>query len=410
MRVWGNLIKLLISLLIWGSVSHAAYYETVPKKVRLLAVRQVVSNSVTNFFEANMKSQPLGLNAKIDAEALRAVQALDDYYFETLERYAPEAYDKFNAGKWELDAKAKAKVFGVGFAYGWTDRLMTVVSLPYYDVRVMLEAKRIEGNNYEEVAQIIREGEGRLRGLSVDTSDFPDASGELIQSVLVNYYGYAPGGEWHGKGYGDLDVYAKYRLTDWLDGGMAVVLGFLAPTGEEEDEDVLQDVSFGNGYWTAYSEIGGGQRISSRISYDAWIRGSYNFERNVEKRIPEDYDFFLSTEKGTFKEKPGMKLESSLSMTYEFNDWWSLTPEYLYSYLQPTKYESPYTLANNILSYKSEEESHTAKMGIMFSSITPFLKGKIAVPFSANLTLEQTVIGKNVPDLFLASLEIRLLF
>lgn len=394
----------------WGSTSHAAYYETVPKKVRLLAVRQVVSNSVTNFFEANMKSQPLGLNAKIDAEALRAVQALDDYYFETLERYAPEAYDKFNAGKWELDAKAKAKVFGVGFAYGWTDRLMTVVSLPYYDVRVMLEAKRIEGNNYEEVAQIIREGEGRLRGLSVDTSDFPDASGELIQSVLVNYYGYAPGGEWHGKGYGDLDVYAKYRLTDWLDGGMAVVLGFLAPTGEEENEDVLQDVSFGNGYWTAYSEFGGGQRITSNISYDAWVRGSYNFERNVEKRIPEDYDFFLSTEKGTFKEKPGMKLETSFSLTYEFNDWWSVTPEYLYSYLQPTEYESPYTLANNILSYKSEEESHTAKMGIMFSSITPFLKGKIAVPFSANLTLEQTVIGKNVPDLFLASLEIRLIF
>ncbi|MCO4795201.1 MAG: hypothetical protein KC493_15900 [Bacteriovoracaceae bacterium] len=393
-----------------GSLTHAAYYETVPKKVRLLAVRQVYSGTITNFFEANMKSESLGIKAEIDADALKSVQALDEFYFETLERYAPDAYDKFSAGKWELDAKAKAKVFGVGFAYGITDRLMAVASLPYYDVRVMLEAKRTAGNNYEQVANIIRSGEGRLRGLSIDTSDFPDPTGELIQSVLVNYYGYAPGGEWRGKGYGDLDLFAKYRLTDWRDKGLAVALGVIVPTGREQDEDILQDVSFGNGYWSTYAEFGGGVRLSPMISLDSWIRGSYNFERNITKRIPEGYDFLLSSEKGNFKEKPGHRIDYSLSSSFQINDWWTITPEYLYSFLQSTEYESQYTLANSILSYKSEEEAHTAKLGVEFSTITPFMKGKMAVPFSTTISVEQTMVGKNVPDLFLASLELRLMF
>jgi hypothetical protein len=392
--------------LVWGT----PYYQTLPKKVRMLAARHVTASEITNFYEPNMSSGLLSIKANINTEALKSIQALDEFYFYKLKKYLPEAYNKFSAGVWSVDAKAKATVFGIGGAYGFTDRLTGFFTLPYYDVKVKLRAKRLKGNNYDEISEIIRNSGTGPRGLSLETNDLPDPTGELIQSVIVNYYGYEPGGDWEGKGYGDLELALKYRLTDWKDAGLAVSGGAILPTGRVQDENIIQDVGFGDGLVGVYGEFGGGKTFTPLFSVNGWIRGQYRFPITVEKRVPEDFDFILSSQKGTFRYIPGIKLESSFSLGFQLTDWINIVPEYLYTYIEKSEFKSPYTLANTILSYKSEEEKHVGKFNFEISSVNTYLKGNIPVPFTAIISVEKTIIGKNTPDLTLGSLEFRLLF
>ena len=400
----------LLFLLIPLQVRAAAYYDTLPKNVRLFALRQIVSDNISNIYQPDMSKDPMKLSANINSEALASVQALDEYYFDQLKKYSPEAYKYFSAGVWDIQAKAQAKVFGIGGAYGFSDRLTGLFTLPYYHVKVKVNAQRVQGNNYDEVAEIIRNTEGRLRGLSIETSDLPDPSGELVQSVLVDFYNYSPAGDWEGKGFGDLELALKYRLTDWKNSGLAVSLGSIVPTGKVQSEDIIQDVSFGEGLFGLYGEFGGGVTISPLLSFNGWVRGQYRLPITIEKRAPEDYDFFLSKEKQSFRYIPGAKLESSVSASFQLNDWITLIPEYLYTYIQASEYKSPNSLANSILSYKSEEERHVGKFNFEVSSINSFLKGKMTLPFTTILSVEKTLVGKNTPDLTLGSLEFRLLF
>ncbi|MBT7610893.1 MAG: hypothetical protein HN576_14115 [Bacteriovoracaceae bacterium] len=399
-------IVLIKATLAWST----PYYQTLPKNVRLIAVRHVLSSEITNFYEPTMNSGPLTIKANINTEALKSIQALDEFYFYKLKKYSPEAYDKFSAGIWSIDAKAKATVFGIGGAYGFTDRLTGFFALPYYDVKVSLKANRITGNNYDEVSDIIRSSGGSLRGLSLETNDLPDPTGELIQSVIVNYYGYQPGGDWEGKGYGDLELALKYRLTDWKDSGLAISGGAILPTGKVQNEDIIQDVGFGDGLVGIYGEFGGGKAFSSLFSINGWVRGQYRFPITVEKRIPENFDFILSANKGSFRFIPGVKIESSFSLGFQLTDWINIVPEYLYTYIQASEFKSPYTLANTILGYKSEEEKHVGKFNFEISSVNTYLKGNIPIPFTAIISVEKTLRGKNTADLTLGSLEFRLLF
>jgi hypothetical protein len=404
-------LTLYLVILIQASLCWSTpYYQTLPKNVRLVAARHVLSSEITNFYQPSMNSGSLSLKANINTESLKSIQALDEFYFYQLKKYYPEAYNKFSAGIWSVNAKAKAKVFGLGGAYGFTDRLTGFFSLPYYDVKVSLEAKRIKENNYDEVSDIIRNSGGRLQGLSLETSDLPDPTGELIQSVIVNYYGYQPGGDWEGKGYGDLELALKYRLTDWKDSGLALTGGMILPTGRVESEDIIQDVGFGDGLVGVYGELGGGMTFSPLLSVNGWVRGQYRFPITIEKRIPEDFDFILSSNKGSFRFIPGSKLETSFSLGFQLTDWINFVPEYLYTYIQASEYKSPYTLANTILEYKSEEERHVGKFNLEVSSVNSYLKGSIPIPFTAILSVEKTMIGKNTPDLTLGSVEFRLLF
>ena len=236
-----NRLIVLITLLIMPCVLQAAYFQTLPKNVRLVAVKEVFAMGIDSYYGPDMKSGPYQIKAQIDSKVLENVEGLGEFYFEKLKQYVPEAYNKFNAGSWEVKATSDAKVFGMGAAYGITERLTAYASVPYYNVKINLEATRTSDNNYAEVNRIIQQNQQNLHGagIVINTDSLPDTNSELLQSVLVNYYGYAPAGTWEGKGYGDIELALKYRLTDWQDSGLALTSGAIVPTGRVESEDIF---------------------------------------------------------------------------------------------------------------------------------------------------------------------------
>ena len=130
-------------------------------------MKKVYSNGITNEFRQNGKTSDLGLKVNIDAEVLKDVQALDEFYFEQLRKLVPETYDKFSAGSWELEAEAKVDVTGVGVGYGVTDRITVYTIGQWWKAKVDLTTRQTSANNYEEVAKEVEKSSGWQMGYNL---------------------------------------------------------------------------------------------------------------------------------------------------------------------------------------------------------------------------------------------------
>jgi hypothetical protein len=405
-----TILIFLTAMICLFSKAQSAYYETLPKGVRLFALRQIHVFPVEDYFHSDMTVSPYGVKTKLDAQLLSEVEIFWENYFKNLKLSSSGAYEAFSAGSWQLQAKTEVDVTGSAFAYGLTNRVTAYVTIPFYKASVNIAAVRTEENNYAQVQNILSQQGAHQPGVMLNTEDLPDVDGTLMQSVLTQFYGYEPMGSWQGSGLGDIELTMKYRLTDWSDSGLAASGGVVAPTGREDNPDIIQDFAFGQGYWAIFGEFGGGHRFHRNFSYDSFARLTLGLPDKRTLRAPKDYEFPLSREKEEFTLFPGPKFDYAFLFNYHINDWLTLSPEYNYFYKQKSVYKSDNEKANDILALYSEEEKHTLRLTLGISSISSYLSKNFIFPFNVNLSAETVVRGKNTPKSSMVYGELRLMF
>ena len=228
----------------------------------------------------------------------------------------------------------------------------------------------------------------------------------------MNYFGYKPLGSWNGEGPGDTELGLIYRLTDWEKSGLAMTVGAVLPTGRQDDPDILQDFSFGDGQTDAFLEFGGGFSLfdDASLSFDSSARITYQFAANKTLRIPENEDYQLGSEKALFNEKLGNKLLYNLSATYAFTDWFSLSTKYEYEGVGQSEYTSAYSNANKILEKNTEKESHAATGSINFTTVKLYQRGDFVLPFNASLSATNYISAKNMPKYNIYMFKMRFYF
>ena len=397
---------------------EANYYTTLPAGVRALVLRQVETTQINSSFTGNQSKKDYSFNLNIDAPSIQAATKLVDVYLEPLKQMSPEAYNAFSLGEYKIDANAQVSVQALALAYGITNRLTSYISVPYYRAKVSMNMVRTKNNNNSEVKKLVNQTVSGASNqdlassfLQGATSALPDISGENIQSIIVNYLGYQPLGTWEGQGLGDIDWVFIYRLTDAAEWGMAATAGVTLPTGRTDDPDILQDIPFGDGQTDVFFEFGGGATHSSKfISGDAFMRYTHQFAKEKTLRIPESEDYALGTYKANFKEKLGDKIDLSIGPTMHFTSWMHLNLGYLYNYTFESRYESPYSDANSVLQKDTNQESHTLRAEIGFSTVDSYTKGNFVAPIMIKLSGQKVMAGKNIPDVSRADLEFRLFF
>src|SRR5690554_1741099 len=106
-----------ICLSLWAGQALAAYYDTLPKGVRLVALRQVQTEQISGGFDAQGSKEGLAFHQSLSSKELSEIKGAD-IYFEELKNISPEAYDRFTTGAYFIDANAQVKVQGLGVAYG----------------------------------------------------------------------------------------------------------------------------------------------------------------------------------------------------------------------------------------------------------------------------------------------------
>jgi hypothetical protein len=227
---------------------------------------------------------------------------------------------------------------------------------------------------------------------------------------VVNTFKYDEIGTWQGQGYGDIELGTVYRLVDEGTWGVAITSGVVAPTGRQDDPDLLQDIGFGDGQWDGFAEGATGYVMNDHVMFGTTLRYTYQAATTKTLRVPISRDFQLSDQSGRFDVKYGDKINYSFETRFTFNDWFSITQAYILNYQSSSEYDSSYKDANGYLAYNSDRLEHVARMTATVSSIQPFLKKQFLLPASLYVNVQQTVAGRNVPKVGRFEVGLRMLF
>jgi hypothetical protein len=408
------MIKILASaLLILPLSGMAQVYKTLPKGVRLLAYRNVTTSKINATYNQAQAESPLSYDINANSKSLEKIGGGIQVYFEQLKATSPEAYKDFSAGQFDISAQAQVHVDGLGMGYGLTDRLTFYSILPYYQATVQMKYKQTKKSNLAQVADdVYSSGGGDISSTLGAIANEVDsvASGNLMQSVVVNTFGYKELGTWQGSGYGDLELGTVYKLLDKGYYGFALTSGTVLPTGREDDPDILQDIGFGDGQFDFFAELDSGYSISDKLMVGNTLRYTYQAPTQKDLRIPYSQDLTISDRKGNFDVKYGDKIDTVFLATYQVNDWFSVTPAYEFNYQMSSTYDSQYGDANEILAMNSDRYAHVGKFTGTISSVTPFLKKEFLLPATINVNVQQTLAGKNVPKVGRFEVELRMMF
>ena len=400
----------LLSLL--STSAFSAYYDTLPAGVRMIVFKNVNSTTVNSQLDKDGRINDM--KVEVDASA-KELAALNDQYvnaFLDLYKQYPDAFKALSLGHFKASVEADVSVNAYGFAYGITDRISAYAALPIYKADVRMKFNRASSSTFNQVAEILQSytGDDYAQSLGNITQSFYEVDGNMLQSIVVNGYGYNEVGDWSAQGPGDMEFGLLYNFYKGEDFGMLVTLGGAAPTGYVDDPDLLQDIGFGDGQWDGFIELGGDYRLSNGLNTYLWSRYTYQFSSEKELRIPTSADFPLSDQKGVFEEKLGNSLLTATGIDYTLNDWAAINFEYQIYSREKASYSSQYTAANEYLAANTGSTKQVLKSVFTLSSVQPFLKQKFLLPAMVKIGYEKLVYGTNTPDNDLITLEFRMMF
>lgn len=393
--------------------SQAAYYDTLPRGVRMLALRQVQTSTIGSAFDRQQQEQDYFFRLNLNAESLQDADETLKALFEQVKSISPEAYEKLTFGEYQARGQAQVKVDGAGLAYGINNRLTVYGTFPWYDARVNLDIQRTRGNNYAEVATALQASgdSSSAQILAQVASDLPDINGGVVQSVVTNYMNYEPLGNWQAEGMGDMEIGALYRLTSWENSGLALSGGVVLPTGREDNPDILQDFAFGDGQTDLFLEFGGGLRIpDTNWSFDSFFRYTYQFAHNRVMRVPESADYPYGSENASFEEKLGNMIDWRGEATYQLRRWIGVSGGAHYNYIGRAQYDSEFQLANQIHSIGTERSQQIIRGSLNFSTVPLYRSGDFFLPFTCQISAQDIIGGMNTPKYSRYDIEFRFYF
>ena len=394
---------------------YGASYETLPKHVNTFVFKQVMTSKIESKYGADNKQETLDLKEEFTSSKLEDVSSVIKSYFENLKALSPEAYDNFSLGEFKADVEADVTAQGFGYGFGFTDRLTIYGSLPIYHIKTDIKFNQSKPSNLAAVQASVRNSntDSALGKFVRDlTLQLPNTNAELLQSLVVNYYNYEPIGTWEKDALGDTEIGFIYRLTDFIDKGMAISMGAVLPTGEADDPDSLQDVSTGDGQYDAFVEtMAGVSFLGKTFEFDIKGRYTHQFASKKELRWIEDSSVPLAREKKTVNQKLGNKIDAAVIFTLNPAHWINFNTSYIASQTQSTRYtDVTDQKVKAALESNTDTESRWIKVGMGFSTIEAYKRKKFDLPFDVGVSAQRLLNAKNAVNYDRFDIDLKLYF
>lgn len=404
----------LFGLSLYATTSFGASYDTLPKGIDMFVIKHVTTSKIESKFNANNQDESLSLKENFTSSKLENISSALKTYFQELKAISPEAYNQFSLGEFEAEAEAQVSAQGIGMARGITDRLTVYGSLPVYHIKTNVSFKQSQKSNLSSTQAAVQNAptttamSGFVRQL---TLQLPETNEELIQSLIVNYYGYKALGNWEKDALGDAELGMIYRLTDFKEAGLAISGGVVLPTGDPDDPDSLQDVSTGDGQYDAFVEsMAGISFFDNAIAFDLKTRFTYQFATTKSLRTTNDPDMPLSKQKESMNEKLGNKIDATLSMTFNATSWLNFNSSFIVSETDVSTYGATDPKVKTVLEQNSASSNQWARVGIGFSSVELYKKKKMDIPFELSLSAQKLLNAKNTANYQRFDLDFRFYF
>jgi len=386
---------------IWATTTKVlgACYDTLPKGIDMFVFKQVMTSKITSKYDSNNTNESLSLKENFTSNKLENISNVIKSYFDELKAISPDAYNKFTLGEFKAEAYAEVMAQGLGLAHGLTNHLTIYASIPIYHIKTNVTFRQTRASNLSAIKNALANippNSTTATFVRQLTFQLPETNEQLLQSLVVNFYGYKALGKWEKDAFGDAEIGAIYRLTDNSDKGLAIAAGTILPTGDADDADSLQDVPTGDGQFDVFLEsMAGINFLKNTLQFDFKTRFTYQAATTKVLRKIDDSNLPLSRNKITVNEKLGDKLDYTFSITINPTTWLNFNTSFIYNQMFTSNYDVQESSVKNTLENNTATLSQWGKIGVGFSSIQMYKSQKMEIPFDLNLSAQKLLNAKN---------------
>ncbi|HEY7491026.1 MAG TPA: hypothetical protein VIH59_07960 [Candidatus Tectomicrobia bacterium] len=379
---------------------------------------------------------------------------VDDYIFLPIgERYSPQGHPEGLASQFEnrrLDStvfslltplnafvgnasigesnvsfKYYLNSLALGVQYGLTDRLTVGLRIPYWWARNRVKV-RINSESGSSANVGVNTGAAipitagtavlplTLPGVRrFTTEDIQQLLGPGLAvgpSVRIPGFGFKRVESWSGEGLGDIEAGARYQYLRTDDWRLAVTAGVRFPTGRQDDPDDLTDFPFGMGAYALLARLHADYTLSNLwktaatrgtpalprtgdLILNGTLRYDWVLAQKVTKRIPNDVNNPLTTNRERVRLDTGDKFEFEASGTYYVLDSLSLSALYRYGFKLEDTVSGHRNLAYHTLEQDTDAKEHLYIVGLTYSTLPLYRERRFLLPLAVSLAYRDRFAG-----------------
>lgn len=311
-------------------------------------------------------------------------------------------------GQFTADLQGHISVIAPIASYGVSDKLTLAVALPIYSAQTSIVMGFRPNETANTFLTALARPENNQTAAARDAADKLNNAVARLNTKLVDN-GYRELENWEGQGVGDLTLAAKYRFLSLADLSGATTLGVIAPTGQVDDQDVLNDIAFGDGQWDVFAQLSTDEEIAHHLvlnqfgKYTVQLPGAKNVRAvSADEQIEVNYD--------ATRFKLGDKLDAGTSVTWEPQ--FGLITGVGYTYFR--KFADLYRDINPDTKFELEDGSdqvaHNAEAVLGYSTVALYQAGVVPVPLELKLSYTRQLYSQNMPVSDLAQIDFSLFF
>jgi hypothetical protein len=313
----------------------------------------------------------------------------------------------------------------LGFQFGLTDRITVGLRIPYWWAHNRVTAELSSGPGSSANVGV---NTGAVIPITAGTAvlplTFPGVrrfSTEDVQqllgpglsvspSVQIPGFGFKRIESWSGEGLGDIEAGARYQYLRTDDWRLAATAGVRFPTGRQDDPDSLTDVPFGMGAYALLARLHADYIVSNLwktaatrgtpelpqtgdLILDATFRYDWVFEQRVTRRIPDDANNPITTNRERVLVDIGNKFEFEASGKYYVFDSFSLSALYRYGFKLEDNVSGHKNLAYHTLEKDTDAKEHLYIVGLTFSTLPLYMERRFILPLAFSLSYRDRFAG-----------------
>ena len=328
-------------------------------------------------------------------------------------------------GESDVSFKYHLNNLALGLQFGLTDRITGGLRIPYWWAHNRVTA---EINSGPGSSANVGVNTGAVIPLTAGTAvlplTFPGVrrfTTEDIQqllgpglsvspSVRIPGFGFKRVESWSGEGLGDIEAGAKYQYLKTDDWRLATTAGVRFPTGRQDDPDDLTDLPFGSGAYTLLARLHADYIVSNLwktaatrgtpalprtgdLILDGTLRYDWVFAQRVTRRIPNDANNPLTTNRERVLVDIGDKLEFEASSTYYVFDSLSLAALYKYGLKLEDNVAGHRNLTYHTLEQDTDATEHLYIVGLTYSTLPLYRERRFLLPLAVSLSYRDRFAG-----------------
>lgn len=312
-------------------------------------------------------------------------------------------------GDFHAQLNAQINVWAPIFAIGLTDRFTLAVAVPVYNSSTDIKAGFTTNAGGDALVAALNDPMMSNTQSAIEAAEnFENAVARLNDRLLENNYSTLD--RWNSTGLGDITVVGKLLAYDGDFFKAATSLGFVAPTGEASNPNILTDIPFGDGQWDFFGQLTFDQALFPGITLNEWVKYTYQApgRRNVRWKT---YDETVEAPNVNTQFKLGDKLEAGTSLQFEQSSTGliaGLGLQYLRKYSD--RYEVDLPLVKQELQRDTDQNALYWQARIGYSSLPAFQRNEFAVPLIASIEYRKQYESRNSPRTDFTQIDIGIFF